>query len=575
MGLALWGPPRTPAPWPHGGGSSGVARSRSQPLVVRAAAKPGTGGGVADGAAPGRRTMVSDFRRAFASAASEEALGELLVKWAPQLAGDAVALERVLDMAGQSRRLPVVDMMAQWVVAKGTEEVRSRCFRAVLAAYSRAGTWREVLTFFEELLPMTAPDSRATVEAITACGLGSRWWRALELLQSAEPPEEAIYAAAIGACGRRSNWAQALWVLDEMSAAAVESQGPAHLEAMRACRTAASTPKVVELLHTMAGQSLEVDKAAFLAAFNSCRSADAWGRALQVFNMMAESGVEVDILGYTSAASISLKQQRWQQTLELLDSMVSRRLLMDTVTYSIYIEACGMGKMVDRAVATLDTMVAERLEVDAIAATTVLVACAEAGDWQKSLQLLESRLRGVKKDGKLFAVLLGACERARAYDAGMRLVETMVNRDVQASPEVYSTAFGFCSAVGGWQRALQMLGILVRRLPPSQAAMASRLRAAAIGGCGSIGGRGRKDPLQGLELFDAMVRASVETDATVARSAIEVCKRTLSWEQAVQLLLALERQGCMSKAAYNQVLWTCRAAGQFDMVLKLCESFSQ
>jgi pentatricopeptide repeat protein len=203
--------------------------------------------------------------------------------------------------------------------------------------------------------------------AITACGNGGQWKKALELLSVMRkrqiPINLYVYNAAITAlskAAKKSNnnfvsndhnksssevsnskplYIEAMKLLDEMKHDGIEPDGFSFSSAISCCGSEGHWEEALKLIQTMrqGGPNMQPNKVAYTAAITSCGRSGQADYAIQLFRQMIEQGLRADSVAYNSLFLALRISKRSNEAFEFWDEMLNTT--KGTTTGSYYLSA--------------------------------------------------------------------------------------------------------------------------------------------------------------------------------------------------------------------------------------------
>lgn len=379
-------------------------------------------------------------------------------------------------------------------------------FNTVISACGRAGEWElalEVMSQAKERRGLRL--TRVTYNAaIAACGKGGRVERAVELLgemrNAGLVPDAMSFNSAMLACAERGSWKQALSLLREMeSSGQIGSKGGgpraggispdefSYSSAIVACGRGGKWSLGVGLLDSMRRKGVSLSTVSYNAAMTACGDAGQWQRAVELLREMqaaqriegseqtgqVEGSVQVptvsapapDAISYNVAIRACSNAGQWQPALSILEEMrqqshakkesaeeksASRVHVSDPLDVAL----SGSSGKSDRSSPPLVP------PPDVVSYSTAVAACARAGQWRRTLALLElMRREGPAPNSATFSGAIAACVRrlGRVGESSYELppsillaelIEHMRLSAVSPSAPCYTRALEACAEAG-------------------------------------------------------------------------------------------------------------------------------
>jgi pentatricopeptide repeat protein len=153
-------------------------------------------------------------------------------------------------------------------------------------------------------------------------------------------PNVITYSVAISACGKGSKWERALELLSEMRERRIDPNAITYSAAISACEKGSQWEFALELLCEMRERRITPDVITYSAAISACEKGSQWERALELLSEMEQRGIEADAITYNAAISACEKGSQWERALALMSEMRERGLKPNVITYDALIIAC-------------------------------------------------------------------------------------------------------------------------------------------------------------------------------------------------------------------------------------------
>jgi len=219
--------------------------------------------------------------------------------------------------------------------------------------------------------------------AISACGEGAEWTRALDLMFQASreslSPDAVTFASAIKACSRVRDWRRAVCLLGHAREHRV--QGPYQ--------------------------------------YSAAMDAGDWAHALHLLCVMRRDALEPSQVCYNTAAAVCEKYSRWELSLSLLEVSRLAGSRDTSLSRNIAIAACRRGNKWFEAVSLMARMEGNGLRANVASFGSCISACRETTQWEWVVWLFRRMSeKEVQPDGDCYRVGLAAlCATERKKDA--------------------------------------------------------------------------------------------------------------------------------------------------------------
>lgn len=208
--------------------------------------------------------------------------------------------------------------------------------------------WKKALELVEEMEERQgtcAPSGVTYSVAITACGNGGQWEKALELLELMRTKNMDInlitYNAAITALSKAAKHSSK----DPTAASTITTSGKEFSQQQQLW------PKVLFLLDQMRSHGIEPDGFSFSAAISCCGAEGRWEEALHLIELMQQGGPRTrpNKIAYTAAIASCGKAGQVEHALRLFRQMREEGFAADRVAYNALFSALRVAKRADAA----------------------------------------------------------------------------------------------------------------------------------------------------------------------------------------------------------------------------------
>merc|ERR1719408_461567 len=168
---------------------------------------------------------------------------------------------------------------------------------------------------------------------------------------------------------------------------------------------------------------------------NNCVE-DAWDLVKKVYNDEEQRGSVNTVIYSTILKGFALSKQP-EKLMQVYAEMREREIACNTISYNTMLDACAKCGVMHRVPELLENMRAARprVEPDVITYSTIVKGYCNAGDVEKSLQVLQE----MKRDGKhapdeiLYNSLLDGCAKQHRLEDALNLLDDMQDAGVVPS----------------------------------------------------------------------------------------------------------------------------------------------
>lgn len=134
------------------------------------------------------------------------------------------------------------------------------------------------------------------------------------MIEKGITPNEFTYSVAITACGNGGQWSKALELLDQMRAMGVKINTITYNSAIQALAKAARTESKQQ-------RRFDYDKNTAIESESNADSRALWCLALELLENMESEGVALDKFTYSSAINVCGAAGRWKEAVDLVKAM--------------------------------------------------------------------------------------------------------------------------------------------------------------------------------------------------------------------------------------------------------------
>ncbi|XP_054799478.1 pentatricopeptide repeat-containing protein At5g27110 [Prosopis cineraria] len=238
---------------------------------------------------------------------------------------------------------------------------------------------------------------------------------------------------------------EALCIFSQMKEAYVEPDAITFTSVLASCSQLAALEKGKEIHNLIIEKKLknnEVVMGALLDMYAKCGAVD---EAFSVFKCLPEG----DLVSWTSMITACGSHGRVLEALELFAEMKRFNVKPDRVAFLAILSACSHAGMVDEGFSLFNQMInvyGIRPRVEHYSCVIDLLG--RAGRLHEAYEILQ-RNPEIRDDAGLLSTLLSACRLYRDFDLGVKIAETLVDKD----PDDHSTYIilsGIYASVQKW-----------------------------------------------------------------------------------------------------------------------------
>eukprot|EP00445_Apocalathium_hangoei_P029519 CAMPEP_0203923766 /NCGR_PEP_ID=MMETSP0359-20131031/63602_1 /ASSEMBLY_ACC=CAM_ASM_000338 /TAXON_ID=268821 /ORGANISM="Scrippsiella Hangoei, Strain SHTV-5" /LENGTH=667 /DNA_ID=CAMNT_0050851881 /DNA_START=44 /DNA_END=2044 /DNA_ORIENTATION=- len=382
----------------------------------------------------------------------------------------------------------------------------------------------------------------------------AKWSQLLSLLDHMERrgPEAAVaeYSSAIQACEKRRKPGHVQGLVASMD-------GCIYREQVRECEVDTGWTRALDLLVEMQEKRLVLDSLSYVSAIKTCNEGHQWKAAL---GLVAEMRVAKAVLGDLAHGAAILACARsgwWKQAVVLLKEMRQLGFVPSAELYEVTIRACDEAAQWEWAVGLLREMQQLGLVVNETIFVAAINACSTQGQWNFAVALLqEMEKAGWSPDRDLYAKVVGACERSRETAWAQQLRQRMLDRGWDL--------LGADLDDGSWEDLLEA------RVSPEEGDVQELSFDDYRDNVLACSSSGQWE--QALETLNAMQRQGMPGDGELLAVVIHACTLATRWEHAVELLAGAQRSRVsVSAPCYEQVIGCCLTHQRSDIATALID----
>jgi len=455
------------------------------------------------------------------------------------------------------------------------------------ADLNNARTWRDALWALDRLEECGLADERCYTIAITKCGKGKQWRRAVGLLEHMRdqevPPNVFSYTAAMSACskGKKKQWLVALTLLSQMKKEEIMPNAFSYTACISACETGLQWERALKLLDELVEKHVKMEEqekstaststahmssahmsttsptgrtslspAAYNAAILCCAKAKQHEHALRVFRSMGNvDGVapRPDVVSYGALLTSYAHAHDAHGALATLESMDLAGVEPNIICYNAAITAAGRSGDVERASYVFDLLARHDKYNNSGDKNISTNNTTNAADGSRSRN---SHRQRVRPDVVSYNALLHAYEHTGAWQHAFGMLFTLMheNEGPHTSPctglilnnttdgrrlnsvhpdrITFNTVISACASASQWRSALDVLSLMNHHFEcgPDTVSYNSALHACAMG----------MQWAQALKLIEDMCQRGIARDALTYTSAMSACDSS-AWAVALEL----------------------------------------
>ncbi|CAK9018568.1 unnamed protein product [Durusdinium trenchii] len=346
-------------------------------------------------------------------------------------------------------------------------------------------------------------------------------------------PDVVTCSSLIAACSRSSLGHQSMKLMKSMRKRSIEINTYTYATAISACT---DWQQAADLVVDVRARALPLAEPVMVSSISTCEGC--WQHALQLPGMAIQGMLEQQLaLALNAAMTVAGARNMWQISLHILESTQNHWLRPDVVRCNAAIGSCSRSSEWNTALQMFAQMKGLTNVVSKISA---LLACGHGGHWQGALWLLfGDRLNEVAEASTAFFTAANACADAGEWQRALEVVNAMLSQGPSArSTETMNVAMSACEKATQWERTLELLQCLCEvALSPSQTSVNVVLSACDKAGkwqqalvlLSMLDSRGGDHPLSGLQM-------NVVGYSTAANA----CGRAKCWQNTSNLLCKMQ-----------------------------------
>ena len=330
---------------------------------------------------------------------------------------------------------------------------------AAISACAKSTEWQGAISILSSMAPLSVQTNNdfCFTAAAAACAETSRWEAALSLWHGmgdkniASP--EATYITLITACGKGSEWKQALEIL-KLAIEAGQYSAATYNVACFACGEAGMWTCSLSLLDG-SFQQFTRDRTCFNSAITACGRSFQWQQAVEVLQRL-RSTLGIDQISLAATISACDMGGQWQVAVDLLREAVSCRMVTPQ-SFTSAISACE-GHW-QKALNLFEDMTRLTLETRVHSFGALVTVCSQSGHWEVAIDLLEEMSRkDMVPDGVQVGIVAEAVSQEKGQDRSRLLLSHFQRIWFAGSPTPMNTALeSGLSQVGA--RGITLLGV--------------------------------------------------------------------------------------------------------------------
>eukprot|EP00439_Symbiodinium_sp_Y106_P085760 s341_g29.t2 len=424
-------------------------------------------------------------------------------------------------------------------------------------------------------------DLQTISATISACEKSARWSPALRCLDSLHcgqlETDAVALSAAVSACGQGSAWTRALCIFAAAALGAVACNS-----AISGCERDTESCSHLAVLSSQRFSENTLQETPTHDYWIQCRykrigggSFNAWDdrqwqRSCSLFTSLLEVPLVPTIVTFGAAASSLAAARRWRRSLHVLDQLKHWKVTANVVVFNAVLSALAVARRPELARNLLDeyrTNCDQLLGLRVTSAcfshryNSAIAACESVGAWEEAWHLLmEMKNRRLLPDLFSFNSAISCCTMSGSWQRASHL---FLSLQAGLAPDVVSTwehvscfgAFiGACAGVGQWQQALAFVSSMnLYQLVPNLLTVNSV--ASALETLGKLEAkqkigvrvRGEQECISSLVLHEkgcqwqrVLQLLTYDADLITYNCALLACERAGQWRAAAQLLATME-----------------------------------
>ena len=227
--------------------------------------------------------------------------------------------------------------------------------------------------------------------------------------------------------------------------------------------------------------------------------------------------------------------EQWKRALVFLEAVHSFHLRRTLVSYNAAIRACAKGAAWQHALHVLRSLQVGHLQGDDVSYRTAISACSLA--WRHALALLhEAKFYGLNMGVGAFGAVMTACQAACSWDKALETFAAMLETNVQADAQSYTSAISSSVRSEDWHGAVVRLSSMLRL----------GIRADSIVQNAGIVACGCRLWHCALEQLARLADTSLQADSASYNAALSACEG--NWRISVALWAEMEQEALKRSA---------------------------
>ncbi|CAK8986357.1 unnamed protein product [Durusdinium trenchii] len=360
-------------------------------------------------------------------------------------------------------------------------------------------------------------------------------------------PDVVTCSSLIAACSRSSLGHQSMKLMKSMRKRSIEINTYTYATAISACT---DWQQAADLVVDVRARALPLAEPVMVSSISTCEGC--WQHALQLPGMAIQGMLEQQLaLALNAAMTVAGARNMWQISLHILESTQNHWLRPDVVRCNAAIGSCSRSSEWNTALQMFAQMKGLTNVVSKISA---LLACGHGGHWQGALWLLfGDRLNEVAEASTAFFTAANACADAGEWQRALEVVNAMLSQGPSArSTETMNASmlrldgYSLNALVNAFARA----SLWARAIGPLTSSHADSIAFNSALCSMSTG----KVWTRALATQQSMVQAALVADVVSFGSSITACENSHRWLWAIRLFSQMQFAGL------KPGLITCSAA---------------
>jgi len=315
------------------------------------------------------------------------------------------------------------------------------------------------------------PTCQKYVELIMAHAHAKQLPKALEVLtemrQLSIEPNVACFTALISACDKGKQPEKALELFDTMEKEGVEPTVVTYNALISACSNGQMPERAMEKCAEMQERGLTPNVVTYTSLIRACGQSHHPERAWDVFAVMTEAGVTPNVITFSSLIQAAVGCQDPEKGLRIFAEMERAGIAPSLFAYN-NLRSCWRNESLSRAQRAVRIMQNEGRPLSRSARLAVKGVCnrdkldkdelpsttAASNAWIP--ERLKVPTERPKPDVVFYAAVIGACEKSRMPERGLRLFQEMLDEGVSLDITVCNCAIRCCEQLGDAGKAAEV-----------------------------------------------------------------------------------------------------------------------